>query len=277
MDIQREYIIAEDSDGVRLDKVLALFVNDSSLRFRRRLCDDERVLVDGIARKPGYKVRAGQAVAILTGSEPMTSEELGVYVVDKSDSFAAVFKPGNVHSAAIVGRETPCAEGVLSELFPDKSPILLNRLDFLTSGLLLVALNTDAVNEYYGLEDDGEIRKFYLAEVQGRMDGAVSVRTQLDTDDRKVTRVLGEDSLDQTRWTDISVLSHDHERNTSLVRCLIMKGARHQIRVHLASIGHPIVGDPLYGDGGNDGVLHLHHERFEMPGFVVTVPCPWQC
>ncbi|WP_394699703.1 pseudouridine synthase [uncultured Pseudodesulfovibrio sp.] len=275
MDSQKEHIVSDTSDGARLDKVLESFVDGKSLRLRRRLCNDGRVLVDGKARKPGYKVHTGQQIEIIAGSETMPGAELGVYVVDRNDSFAAVFKPGGVHSAAIAGRDTPCVEGVLPELFPDNDPILLNRLDYLTSGLLLVALTKEAVNEYHELEDNGYIRKYYCAEVHGRLDGVVSVRSALDTDDRKTTRVLDEESDDPFRWTDVTALSHDHEKDTTMVRCLIMKGARHQIRAHLASVDHPILGDPLYGSGDGENFLHLHHEKLELPGFFVQVSCPW--
>nr|WP_321256937.1 RluA family pseudouridine synthase [uncultured Pseudodesulfovibrio sp.] len=275
MDIQKEYIIGDESDGLRLDKVLESVVAGEGLRFRRRLCDDGRVLVDGKKRKPGYKVRVGQHVEIFGGSDTMSGKELGVYVVDQNEAFAAVFKPGGVHSAAIAGRDAPCVESVLPELCSGDDTILLNRLDYLTSGLLLVALNKEAVNEYHELEDNGYIRKYYCAEVHGRLDGVVSVRSALDTDDRKTTRALAEDSDDPHRWTDVTVISHDYEKNTTMVRCLIMKGARHQIRAHLASVGHPIVGDPLYGNGDDADLLHLHHERLELPGFSVISSCPW--
>lgn len=274
MDIAKELIIDEGLAGRRLDKVLETLVPDSGLRLRRRLCDDGRVMVDGRPAKPGYKVRPGQCVEITGGSMAVSASELGLKVVAQDERFGAVFKPGGVHSANIEGRESASVESCLAELFPEHSPALLNRLDYLTSGLLLVALTSEAADDYQRLEDNGSIRKFYLAKVHGRLDGMVTVRKALDTDNRKTARVLDEDADDSRRWTDIEVLSHDHDAETTMVRCLIMKGARHQIRAHLASLDHPIVGDPLYGDGEGD-VLYLHHERFEMDGFEVEVPSPW--
>jgi 23S rRNA pseudouridine1911/1915/1917 synthase len=196
-----------------------------------------------------------------------TADELGLRIVKWEDGFAAVNKPGGVHSAAIAGRDEPSAEGALAELFPDREPVLLNRLDNLTSGLLLVALTPEARAAYLEYEDEGAIKKFYLARVRGRLDGIVSVRNRLDTDDRKKTRVLAEPDPDSRRWTGVTALSHDNAAGTSLVRCLIMKGARHQIRAHLSSIGHPIIGDPLYGGGESPRGLMLQHQRIEMPGF----------
>ena len=254
-------------EGNRLDRALEAVMPGSGLRLRRRLCDEGHVLVDGRVRAPGYKVRSGQSVEIVGVRAMKTADELGLRIVKREDGFAAVNKPGNVHSAAIAGKDEPSAEGVLAELFPGHEPLLLNRLDYLTSGLLLVALTSEAREAYLKYEADGDIKKFYLARVEGRLDGIVSVRSRLDTDDRKTTRVLAEPDPDSRRWTGVTALSHDNGAGTSLVRCLIMKGARHQIRAHLSSIGHPIIGDPLYGGGESPRGLMLQHQRIEMPGF----------
>ncbi|MDD3313690.1 RNA pseudouridine synthase [Pseudodesulfovibrio sp.] len=195
--------------------------------------------------------------------------------VERHGGIAGVYKPGGVHSAAIAGREAPNAEELLPRMFADETPVLLNRLDFLTSGLLLVALTEAAAETWRAAEENGSIRKFYLAEVRGRFDGVATVRSRLDTADRKVTKVLDEPDEDPRRWTDVQSLSHDRARDTSLVSCLIVKGARHQIRAHLASIGHAIIGDPLYGDGREGESLHLHHRRVELPGFTAEVSAPF--
>lgn len=272
---QKKYCVGDAFAGLRLDKVLVEILPETGLRYRRRLCDQQEVLVDGRAKKPGYKVRVGQEITINSRGVQMTYVDLGLILVKQSGLFAAIFKPGGVHSAAIEGKDTPSVEGMLKDILPDFSPILLNRLDFLTSGLLMVALNPDGQGVYLEREDAGEIKKFYLARVKGRVDGMMTIRNALDTDDRKKTRVLGEDVDDERRWTEVDVVSHDHDDDTSLVRCLISKGARHQIRAHLASAGHPIVGDPLYGDGKEGDSLHLHHLRIEFPGFSAEIKPPF--
>lgn len=267
--------VSDEFAEVRLDRFLAEFLPETGLRFRRRLCDEGRVTVDGKKCRPGYKLRPGQLVDIAEEKgNIMSAKALGVTIVAQGEAYAAVFKPGGVHSAVIAGKEPSSVESVLSELFPDSSPVLLNRLDYLTSGLLLVAMSGDAGKAYQAMEDRGEIRKFYLATVEGRMDGVVTVKNRLDTDDRKKTRVLDEKDGDIHRWTDVEVRAHDHEKNTTSVRCLIMKGARHQIRAHLASINHPIVGDPLYGNGEEGDWLQLHHQRIEFPGFFAEADTP---
>ncbi|MBI9080193.1 MAG: RluA family pseudouridine synthase [Pseudodesulfovibrio sp.] len=271
MIIKKTYVIPANMSGLRLDRVLEEMESESSLRFRRRLCDEGRVLVDGKVRKPGYKVHQEQQIDVLEGVPNMSFEQLGLSVVKQDGMFGAIFKPCGIHSAIIAGKDIPSVEAVLPELFPDSTPILLNRLDHLTSGLLLVALTAEGEKTYHEQEDAGHIKKFYLATVKGRLDGVVTIKNRLDTDDRKKTRVSDEDDSDVRRWTDVESLVHDHDDDTTTVRCLIMKGARHQIRAHLATVGHPIVGDPIYGDGLEENVLHLHHSRIELPGFSAEV------
>ncbi|MBG0791042.1 MAG: RluA family pseudouridine synthase [Desulfovibrionaceae bacterium] len=270
MTISQNHVIGPGGEGYRLDKALHAFLPDTGLRLRRRLCDDGRVLVDGRPQKPGYKVRTGQEVEIVGGPSVLSPESLGLKIVARGEMFAAVFKPDGVHSAAIAGRDDPSVEALLPELLPDAEPLLLNRLDNPTSGLLLVGFGPKAFDAYRTYEAEGRIRKFYLARVTGRLDGVVTVKRALDADNRATTKVLAGDDPDERRWTVVTSLSHDHGRDTTLTRCLILKGARHQIRVHLASIGHAIVGDPLYGEA--DERLFLHHYRVELPGFAAEIP-----
>ena len=258
-------------DGERLDKVLAELLPDSGLRLRRRLCDEGRVLVDEKPRKPGYKLRTGQEVSVDMETVTTTPLDLGLEVVGTHRDYAAVYKPGGVHSAVIEGSDQPSAESVLPVLFPGREPVLLNRLDQPTSGLLMVALSPEAVRHYHRVEDKGGILKYYEATVSGRFDGMTTVKNELDTDDRRKTRVLATLSADPRRWTDVQSMAHDRAANTSLVRCLISKGARHQIRAHLARIEHPILGDELYG-AGEPGGLRLCHLRLSFEDVDFTLP-----
>ncbi len=270
----KKYIVSESLEGARLDRVVTELLPGSGLRLRRRLCDEGRVEVNGRKARPGYKVLGGQEITLRMKGASVPMDTCDVEVVRKDDLFAAVYKPGGVHSASIDGKEEPCVENMLPDVFPGLSPVLLNRLDYLTSGLLLVALQPEAKSLYRAFESAGKIKKFYGAVVHGRLDGWVTIKKALDTANRKKTKVLAEDSTDPCRWTDVEAVSHDHEADTTEVRCLIAKGARHQIRAHLASLGHAIVGDPLYGRGGAGG-LRLHHQKIEFPGFMAEVDAPW--
>lgn len=262
--------VEEEQSGKRLDKVLGEMLPGTSLRHRRRLCLEQRILVGGMSMPPAFKVRAGQELALVESVRPAIPE--GIRVIKTENGFAALFKPSGVHSATIAGRDNASVELFLEKLLNVRGAVLLNRLDRDTSGLLLVALTSEAEEQYLRLEREGRISKTYQALVNGRLENDVVVRSRLDTDDRAVTRVLDEDDHDFRRWTEIFVQQYHPEQHATSVKAVIRKGARHQIRAHLTSLGHPIVGDELYGGGGT---LRLHHHRIEFPGFKAESPSSW--
>lgn len=266
--------VSPEYDGMRLDRTLEQVLPESGLRYRRRLCDEGSVFVDGIPRKAAFKVNAGQAVEVK--GRPKVSamaSSLGVVVVKAENGFAAVYKPGGIHSSSIAGRENVNVESLLPDIFPGEDPVLLNRLDNPTSGLLLVALDEGAAARYHDAEEQGRITKQYFAKVHGKLSYSQTVRNAMDTDDRKKTRVLDEEAPEDLRWTEVRPAAYGMDIDYTLVQCVIKKGARHQIRAHLASIGHPIAGDTLYGVDA-EGPLHLHHARIEFDGFEAEKG-PW--
>lgn len=212
-------------------------------------------------------------------------------------------------------------------------PRLLNRLDGPTSGILLAARTPQAADRFHAAEDSGQATKTYLALVHGVLAHPATMRRALDTANRVTTRVLQQDTPDPLRQTEVTPLGVMHVTHIpdtapcppplagnagqdsafasarpasapgpastpgapcTLVRCIIRKGARHQIRAHLAARGHPIVGDTRYGapeatgtdDSMSQGVpqaarslgatpLFLHHARIELPDFHAACPPPW--
>jgi len=267
----REFLVEDAGDGQRLDKALEAFLPGSGLRQRRRLIETGRVLVEGRAAPAGLKVRLGQRLSLLPGEAAPEAAPV-VVIVGRTAEYAALDKPANLHSAALAGGGGPSLEAMLPELFPGKTPRLLNRLDFLTSGLVLVSMTARAAKVFAALAPK-VITKEYLAVVQGRLDEPLQLKRKLDTDDRKRTRVLGRLDPEAVNWTLVWPKKQLPGERT-LVRVRIQAGARHQIRAHLAAAGLPIVGDPLYGEG-EEKRLYLHHRLLEFPGFRAESVAPW--
>ena len=201
-----------------------------------------------------------------------------VPVIHRTTDYAALLKPQGLDSASIAGADNArSVERLLDKLFPHEDARLCNRLDRPTSGILLVGFGPDAVDRFRSLEERGLVDKRYYALVWGRFASPVTVDKALDTAQRKVTRVLDE-TAPELRWTRArplrQVAGADGEQ--TLVEACIRKGARHQIRAHLAGIGHPIVGDSLYGPEkpGYD-MLHLHHAELRMPDFLAACDPEW--
>ncbi len=259
--------------GERLDRAAALLWPTVGLRGRRRLIEAGRVLVDGRPREAAYRVRAGEKLAALAAPAATNffSPE-DVPILFRGEAYAAVSKPAGLHSAAIAHGGGESLEALLPRLFPDAGAVLLSRLDRLTSGIVPVALAPGAAARYRRGEDAGRVEKTYLCVVHGRVDAPFVADFRLDATDRVKTRVLSRPDPDLLRRTSVTPLEDVEE--LSLVACRIAKGARHQIRAHLAAAGHPLVGDPLYGHGEAGG-LYLHCQKLVCPDFEADDAPPW--
>lgn len=273
---EREHTVDDSLAGTRLDRALEALLPGSGLRHRRRLIESGRVLVDGHAAAAGLKLKAGQRLEL--SQDEAESSGLGgspVPVVARTASYAAVDKPAGLHSAALAGGGGPSLEALLPALFPGALPVLLNRLDLLTSGLVLVAMGQAAARTFQALPPASVVKE-YLAVVRGELDVPLELKRRLDADDCKRTRVLGRLDPDPRAWTLVRPEARLAQGRT-LVSVRIQAGARHQIRAHLAAAGLPILGDPLYGEGGGHdcGRLYLHHQRLEFRGFRAFSAPPW--
>lgn len=164
-------------------------------------------------------------------------------------------------------------------MIPENPPLLVTRLDAGTSGLVTAAFTKEGERRFRDMEAAGAVDKYYLAATEGLPDGPLLLRNALDTDSRVKTRVLPTENSDATRFTEVTPLGPASvplpwlPGHIGLVAARIQRGARHQIRAHLAHAGFPLYGDALYGAG--DGRFFLHHARIRMPGLAAWVPPPW--
>ncbi len=277
-----EMTVSESLAGERLDRALAALAPELGLRGRRRLVECGRALVDGEPAAPGLRLRAGQTLAIA----PETLCDVPpLRVIIATAGYAALDKPAGLNSAALAGGGGPSVEARLPALFPNAPARLLNRLDRLTSGVVLVALS-DGAARAFARRAPGDVLKEYLAVVEGELTEPLELKRRLDTADRRDTRVLGKLEPEPRGWTLVWPVAALAGGRT-LVRVRILAGARHQIRAHLAAASLPIVGDPLYGvpAGGdtsqdeaasaNAGGLYLHHRLLAFPGFRAESEPPW--
>ena len=224
------------------------------------------------------------------------------------------YKPAGLHTASLVGGTAASLEEMLPQLlssaaeraegdgFADAAarpcPQLLQRLDHGTSGLVCGAFSPEAADDFRRLEVAGHCEKRYVALLAGRLEEDFTVRRALRTDKRNKSRVL-ECDTGRSRWTEFVPLyyfdgpelnlpafdenSQFHRVGLTLAGCRIRRGARHQIRAHAASFGHPLWNDPLYGFASDDedsgaasaSTFFLHHGCLTLPGATCIVPPPW--
>jgi len=202
------------------------------------------VSVDGTMERSRKRLlRTGESIVIDLGPRALICEEKQILFIYRDEQLLAVCKPAGLPSIPGKNRR-PDAESLVREQLAGgaQSPILLHRLDTDTSGLLLFALNGVANLELANQFANREVQKTYLALVEGEFPETLEVRNRLFA--RSGERTLAH-RKGKPAETDFRRLAHCN--GVSLVEASPHTGRTHQIRVHLADCGYPILGDTYYG------------------------------
>jgi 23S rRNA pseudouridine1911/1915/1917 synthase len=248
--------VPEDSDGVRLDRFLASVVADRSRSQIQRLIKDQSVRVAGRVAKSNQAVKAGQIV-VLDVPEPVDAEpqaealplpilyqDRDVIVVDKPAGM--VVHPAAGHSSGTLVNALLHHVTDLSGIGGEKRPGIVHRLDRGTSGLMVIAKNDAAHEELARQFHDREVEKEYVALVWGVVQAGRRIDAPIGRDPGNRKKMSARARRSREAVTRIVRTEHINPAVT-LAQIAIHTGRTHQIRVHLSAIGHPIVGDPLYG------------------------------
>jgi 23S rRNA pseudouridine1911/1915/1917 synthase len=281
---------AEPRDsGRRLDQWLHERLPEHSRSRIQQWVQAGRVRLKGAAVRSSYTLRSGDVIDVEPAEAPplrAEPEPIPLVVLYEDADLVAIDKPAGmvVHAGAGVHTGTLVNAlvhrfGTLSGVGGAMRPGIVHRLDRFTSGVLLVA-KSDAAHRNLAAQFAGrEVQKTYLTLVHGRIE-AESGRINRPIARDPVRRVRMTTRLDQGRaaWSEYKVLRRFARFTFLEVR--IGTGRTHQIRVHLSSIGHPVVGDTLYGAPRQEELpryfLHAHRIRFRQPstGEQVTVISP---
>ena len=253
-----EYLIPPEAAGLRLDHFLAVKLPHLSRSRLQTLIKEGHIRVAGNTAKPGEKLQSGELVTVhepeaapLTGTE---AEDLPLEVLYEDDDLLVLNKAAGmvVHPAA--GNPTGTIVNALlhhctslSGIGGEQRPGIVHRLDKETSGCLVVAKN-DLAHQGLSKQFAGRtILKVYLALASGhfaKKSGVIEAEIARHPVHRKKMSVV-ESGRGRASTTDYRVLRE--LPGASLVECTLHTGRTHQIRVHLKHLGHPLLGDELYG------------------------------
>jgi 23S rRNA pseudouridine1911/1915/1917 synthase len=270
---QKSVRVADDEPGGRLDRVLAAHVSELSRTRLKALIEAGAVAVDGrTIRDPGHRVNSGAAIVVEVppaapakpAAEPIplnvVFEDADIIVIDKPKGLVVHPAAGHWTGTLVNALVAHCGDS-LSGIGGERRPGIVHRLDKDTSGLMVVAKNDRA---HRGLaaqfashgRDGGPFERGYLAFVWGapeRPRGSIdrAIARHRTAHERMAVREGGREAV--THWEVIK--RYGGQKGTrrkpvaSLLACRLETGRTHQIRVHLAAIGHPLLGDDVYGPG----------------------------
>ena len=279
MDENIVFIKAEES-GERIDALLAHTVPGLSRSAAQRLLEDGLVLMGGQAVKKNYKCRAeDQFEILLPEAQPLelvaqdipldiVFEDEDIIVVNKARGMVVHPAPGHLDGTLVNALLHHCGAS-LSGIGGEKRPGIVHRIDKDTSGLLIVAKNDFSHQKLSAQLADRSLSRVYEAIVHGSFredSGSVDRPIGRHPVDRKRMAVTEKNSRPAlTYWQVI-----ERYRGYTHVRCKLQTGRTHQIRVHMASLGHPLLGDGIYGapcpEKGLEGqCLHARCLRFVHP------------
>ncbi|ODN81736.1 hypothetical protein L202_02127 [Cryptococcus amylolentus CBS 6039] len=234
--------------GRQLLEVITTEFRDRSMEYYRHALESGVTRINGVVARPDLILRNGDRLdnTVHRHEPPVTTDPILVLHIDREREFVVISKPGSlpVHAAGRYFRHT-----VLEMLQSDYGLkcFSVNRLDRLTSGLMILALSGKTASQLAQEFSKGTVKKEYVARVKGKFpEEEITVDQPLLTVDRQMGLVIitpeGKEAV-----TIFKRISYDPVRDQSVVRCYPQTGRTHQIRVHLQYLGHPIANDPLYG------------------------------
>ena len=249
--------IEQEYDGTRIDRYISDNIDSLTRSYLQKMIKEGCVTANGKPVKPSYSLKAGDQIAFTLPEsiEPnIEAEDISLDIIYEDEDLLIVNKPKDmvVHPAAghytgtLVNAVMFHCKGNLSGINGAMRPGIVHRIDKDTSGSLIICKNDLAHNGIAEQLKDHSIKRIYHAIVYGEL-----------TEDGTVDKPIGRDPKDRLKMAVVpngkSAVTHFHVlkqlKGYTYISCRLETGRTHQIRVHMASIGHPILGDDVYASG----------------------------
>ena len=266
---KQEFIVEEGQEDIRIDQFLSQRLDDMSRSRIQKLIEQGNVIVGDRQVKSNYKVKAGDTIS-LKFPEPVVldvkPENIDIEILYEDNDIAVVNKPqgmvvhpaaGNYSGTLVNALMARCSS--LSTINGIIRPGIVHRIDKDTSGVLIIAKNDSAHHSLAEQIKEHSVKRVYYAIVEGI----------IKQDSGTVDAPIGRHPVERKRMAVVSkngrrAVTHyrvvERFRHNTLIEARLETGRTHQIRVHMAYIGHPLVGDPVYG---------YKKQRFNLKGQVL--------
>ena len=283
------FVVDDTNMPCRLDRFLVDQLPTLSRRAAIHMIERGMVHVDGKPANKGSQLKVGTRVDVaeeMLSSAPVPQRELQFDLIRETHALVAVNKAAGMPSHPLLPGERNTTANALVAHFPEcahastdlREGGLIHRLDRHTTGVLIAARSKRAYLEHRRYFGRGDVTKTYWAVIHGRFDRQVTVDLPIESMPNDRTRVRAVDPLAdsqaQPASTDLRPLCHNN--TFSLIEARTSTGRRHQVRVHLAHLGHPLLGDELYGGESFSGLggAFLHARCVALPTVTFVAPLP---
>ena len=249
------FIVEKNFEGERIDKYLSMIIKEKSRSYLQGLIIKGNILINDKEVKSNYKLRTLDEVNITlplpielkVDSEDIPLnvlyEDADIIVVNKKRGMVVHPAPGNYNGTLVNALLFHCSD--LSSINGVIRPGIVHRIDKDTTGILVVAKNDESHNFLSNQLRNHSMKREYYALVEGRIKedkGTIDKPLGRNKKDRLKMGIVEDGRIAVTHYEVI-----ERYKSTTLVRCVLETGRTHQIRVHMSSVGHPLLGDPLYG------------------------------
>ena len=307
----KEFVIQKNEENQRFDKYLKKLLPNASTSFLYKMMRKKNIVINKKKVEGNEKLKAGDVVSIFLSDETFDKfhvnlEELkkeydalkslnlkGLNIVYEDDEMIVADKPYNMLSQKASGKDLSANEYLLGyminkgelsfEEFQTFRPSVVNRLDRNTTGLLLFGKTLNALQQLGEGIRERSIEKYYRAIVAGELKDELELKGYLLKDEKTNKVSFHKEQVEGSDYIETGVKPLASKNGLTLVEIHLVTGKTHQIRLHLSTIGHPILGDMKYGDEKintkyyeSHKVNHqlLHAYRLEFPDGRVVIAEP---
>lgn len=279
----KEIKITNNEEGQRLDRFLKKYLNKANQSFIQKMIRKKNIKINNIKSEPETLLKKDDLVQLYLSDETiekfrekktLTQTEIHFKTIYEDDNILVVNKPIGLSSQPDETSTRNLVDEIKMYLDAKEEnisftfkPAVCNRLDKNTSGLVIAAKNYDALKQTNKAIRERNIRKFYMAKVHGIISKDLELKDYLiKNDDKNMVKIVKEETENAKQ-----VITYAHplrtEGNFTWLEIEIETGRAHQIRAHLASIDHPIVGDKKYGKKDSERYQLLHAYKLVLDGY----------